>query len=251
MILNRLADAVRKQNWFTVTLEVLIVVVGIFIGLQVDDWNDRRKDRADERAYVARLHDDLLLAEALASRVRERRLALIADLATATDAIFDRTERENLTQAECTSIGDARFFNINISDLPALAELTGAGRLGIIQDIELRLAIINLQQRIEALREYIPLLTYMRVDLPVIYPDLIRTSAYHDEKLSEYQQRYECDLEGMRASSAFKSAISLSIDTYDAYLRDGLVPWAEQFDKVHRLLDRRQGLDHLENEWER
>ena len=133
MILNRLADAVRKQNWFTVTLEVLIVVVGIFIGLQVDDWNDRRKDRADERAYVARLHDDLLLAEALASRVRERRLALIADLATATDAIFDRTERENLTQAECTSIGDARFFNINISDLPALAELTGAGRLGLPQ----------------------------------------------------------------------------------------------------------------------
>jgi hypothetical protein len=47
----------------------------------------------------------------------------------------------------------------------------------------------------------------------------------------------------MRASSAFQSAISLNIDAFDAYLRDGLVPWSEQFDKVHRLLDQRLGID--------
>ena len=45
MILRTLADALREQNWFTVALEVLIVVVGIFIGLQVDDWNSARIDR--------------------------------------------------------------------------------------------------------------------------------------------------------------------------------------------------------------
>lgn len=45
MILRKLADAIAAQNWFTVVLEVLIVVVGIFIGLQVDDWNEIRKDR--------------------------------------------------------------------------------------------------------------------------------------------------------------------------------------------------------------
>jgi len=39
MILHRLAEGVRAQNWFTVIVEVLIVVVGIFLGLQVDDWN--------------------------------------------------------------------------------------------------------------------------------------------------------------------------------------------------------------------
>ena len=35
MILRKLADAITAQNWFTVVLEVLIVVVGIFIGLQI------------------------------------------------------------------------------------------------------------------------------------------------------------------------------------------------------------------------
>ena len=38
MILRRLADAIRDQSWFTVALEIMIVVIGIFIGLQVDGW---------------------------------------------------------------------------------------------------------------------------------------------------------------------------------------------------------------------
>ena len=42
MILRRLAEAIQQQNWFVVLLEVMIVVVGIFIGLQVDDWNQER-----------------------------------------------------------------------------------------------------------------------------------------------------------------------------------------------------------------
>jgi hypothetical protein len=55
MILRRLAEAVRAQSWLTVLLEVMIVVVGLFIGLQVDDWNEWRKDRSAERDYLERL----------------------------------------------------------------------------------------------------------------------------------------------------------------------------------------------------
>jgi hypothetical protein len=248
MILRRLADAIREQNWLTVVLEVFIVVFGILIGLQLDDWNERRKDRADEHAFVARLHDDLLLADTRANRVRERRLDLFAHLSAGADVIFDRAERNSLTSDECSAIGDSRFFNIIISNLPSLTELVGAGRLDIIQDSELRLAIVKLQLRIEALKELIPLQTLVRVDVPVEYPDLIQTSSYFDRQLNEYQQRYQCDLQGMRTSAAFKSALSLSVDVYDAYLRDGLIPWMEQFDEVHRLLDRRLGIDHSADE---
>ncbi len=59
MILRKLAEAIRRQDWFTVVLEVLIVVIGIFIGLQVDDWNQHRKDRILEREYLERLLSDL------------------------------------------------------------------------------------------------------------------------------------------------------------------------------------------------
>ena len=58
MILRRLSEAIRRQDWFVVVLEVLIVVVGIFIGLQVDDWNKYRQDRALEQVYLDRLYAD-------------------------------------------------------------------------------------------------------------------------------------------------------------------------------------------------
>ena len=61
MIIQKIADAMRQQDWFTVLLEILIVVIGIFVGLQVDDWNEGRK--ADIRAtdYVARISSELEL----------------------------------------------------------------------------------------------------------------------------------------------------------------------------------------------
>ncbi len=57
MILRRLAEGVRQQDWFTVVVEVLIVVVGIFLGLQVDGWNKARQDRLLEQEYLERIID--------------------------------------------------------------------------------------------------------------------------------------------------------------------------------------------------
>lgn len=59
MILRRIGEAVRRQDWLVVILEVLIVVFGVFIGLQVDDWNKERENREVTQTYYARLIDDL------------------------------------------------------------------------------------------------------------------------------------------------------------------------------------------------
>ena len=47
MILRRLTDSFRKQDWFTVAVETLIVVLGVFLGLQVNNWNAARVMRTD------------------------------------------------------------------------------------------------------------------------------------------------------------------------------------------------------------
>ena len=59
MIFRRLATGLKNRDWGTIVLEVLILVVGIFIGLQVDDWNQARKDRSDIAIYLERIHEDL------------------------------------------------------------------------------------------------------------------------------------------------------------------------------------------------
>lgn len=59
MILRRIVAAFRRQDWFTVFVETMIVVLGVFLGLQVNNWNAARGDRAKEAAYLAELVVDL------------------------------------------------------------------------------------------------------------------------------------------------------------------------------------------------
>lgn len=46
MILRRVIEHFRKQEWTAVFLDFVIVVLGVFIGLQVNNWNEARKDAA-------------------------------------------------------------------------------------------------------------------------------------------------------------------------------------------------------------
>ncbi len=57
MILRRVAAAIRRQDWFAVLIEIAIVVIGVFIGLQVNNWNEARIERSQERAYLTRIRD--------------------------------------------------------------------------------------------------------------------------------------------------------------------------------------------------
>ena len=59
MILRRLSMHLKRQDWFAVVLDLLVVVVGIYIGLQADAWMSSRQDRVLERAYLARLLADM------------------------------------------------------------------------------------------------------------------------------------------------------------------------------------------------
>ena len=55
MLLRRFMRHVTEQNWFAVWIDLLVVVIGIFLGLQVTDWNDARRDRLTEYQYIERL----------------------------------------------------------------------------------------------------------------------------------------------------------------------------------------------------
>jgi hypothetical protein len=59
MILRSVTKHVRDQNWFAVGIDFLIVIVGVFIGIQVANWNDARRDREAEALYLDRLQQEL------------------------------------------------------------------------------------------------------------------------------------------------------------------------------------------------
>ncbi len=66
MILRSVMRHVRDQNWFAVFLDFLIVVVGVFIGIQVANWNENNIQRNEESAYLRLLQADVLSSRELA-----------------------------------------------------------------------------------------------------------------------------------------------------------------------------------------
>jgi len=59
MSLRTIAVRIRQHDWVPVAIELLVVIAGVFIALQVSNWNDDRKEAARGREYLQRLHDDM------------------------------------------------------------------------------------------------------------------------------------------------------------------------------------------------
>ena len=54
MLLRRITKHVKDQNWFAVFIDFVIVVIGVFIGIQVANWNDGRAEyRRETKALIA------------------------------------------------------------------------------------------------------------------------------------------------------------------------------------------------------
>jgi hypothetical protein len=59
MAVRRFRDHLAEHNWFAVGIDVAVVVLGVFLGLQANNWNENRLNRAQGEQYRQRLIDDL------------------------------------------------------------------------------------------------------------------------------------------------------------------------------------------------
>ena len=56
---RQLGGKARELNWFAVAIDLLILVAGVFLGIQAANWNEYRRERVEERRYYAQILDDL------------------------------------------------------------------------------------------------------------------------------------------------------------------------------------------------
>ena len=59
MIIRRIVENLRARNLSVAAVELFVVVVGVFIGIQVSNWNDARIDQSHARSYLERIRADL------------------------------------------------------------------------------------------------------------------------------------------------------------------------------------------------
>ena len=59
MILRHVIEHMKHQHWTAIWIDLVIVILGVFIGTQVSNWNADRETRQKSVIFSARLMDDL------------------------------------------------------------------------------------------------------------------------------------------------------------------------------------------------
>lgn len=188
-LLRRLADKLRQQEWTGVFIELAIVVLGVFIGLQVSNWNEARRDRNLERQYLERLREDFLLS----AKRSEGGVAEMEWQAGKATLVLDRLRA-------CRLDGDAQrsefatgLYVLGRIQPPILTrgtidELRSTGRLGIIRSIELRQALSNVVEEQERTMEVLGFIVARR-SVPIGYIDARSTLLVTQDAGSNRQRR--------------------------------------------------------------
>lgn len=52
MFVRRLGTSLKEQHWMTIVIELVIVIVGVFIGNQVSNWNEARIEKRDTQRML-------------------------------------------------------------------------------------------------------------------------------------------------------------------------------------------------------
>lgn len=60
MLLRRIIGHVSAQNWTAIAIDFVIVVVGVFIGIQVSNWNERLAFEKREKALLRELRGEVV-----------------------------------------------------------------------------------------------------------------------------------------------------------------------------------------------
>ncbi len=143
MILRRLSDAASRQNWFSVLVELLVIAVGIYAGLQVDAWQGERAKQAEADYYLGRLVVELDETVMLVEQAVAGGESMIERSARAIDTLrsgsLDERSKPGFDEDFHALLNMPRFF----FTASALTELQATGSFEAIDDDDLRLALVN------------------------------------------------------------------------------------------------------------
>jgi hypothetical protein len=211
MIFKRAVARLRAQDWVAITIELAIVIIGVFIGTQVANWNEERLERQETQRMLTRLKPELQNLLAFYTSARQyygltRRYATVALAGWRGDpGVSDRDfviAAYQASQNYATSINNGTW-----------ATIFGADRLNRIDDSAIRENLSYLMYAdttpIDNATVDTPYRHNVRRIIPVEIQDAIRSKCGDRSPPDRPQLFYlpgRCDLEIDRAAAARAAA---------------------------------------------
>jgi len=147
MLLRGVSQHVKDQNWFAVWIDFVIVVVGVFIGIQVANWNEEQNQRVEaQRTLRTALTDLVALREEISQTVASH-----LDSAITIDAFMSALGSGQAIPSDSAihALRSASLVGMLPNTPAALAQLLVAVRLDLLGDGAMRDALRTLAEEIE------------------------------------------------------------------------------------------------------
>jgi hypothetical protein len=231
MILARLTNAVRQQNWFAVVLEFAIVVFAVLFAFQVSFWAERAGERADELDYLQRLRADLISS----LEANWNFYGFMSRQNAAMTMRLDSLDQCALAEEDRDAFATALFLNgknrFALFDRRTLDEMNAAGAFGHIRNPRVRDAIIDMTQQIDAqqgvglamMQRAIPHTNYIESRIRYQMPDLVAPDGALPRMPFGARpirwEEIEVDFPALCADAAFIRALSVT-QAYSNDVRD-------------------------------
>ena len=141
-IRQRLLSEGKTVNYFKYAIgEIVLVVIGILIALQVNNWNEDRKNRTQEKFILERLSEDLNSDLDLLSYQIEKASAFLEQYKFCTEVLLDerQTTRETFIE-NLSSILTILYFNQNRT---TFSNIVSSGQMEYLQNQILAGSIIK------------------------------------------------------------------------------------------------------------
>ena len=143
MILRRVIQHFRNQEWTAIALDFVIVVVGILLAFQVTSWNEERAERERSQEYLSRIRADLVADMTELQRHREF-WGQVAVAGYAAIRYAETGDMDGATEWELlrSFLHASQAWQFTFIDA-TYSELRSAGELRLIPDADLRSALAD------------------------------------------------------------------------------------------------------------
>ena len=149
MLIRRFLNSLVRQDWGTATIELVIVVLGIFLGLQASSWYEGRQEKALESEFLARLQRDFAEIVAEGDSAIDNHQRFIEGLAILENALGTGVVSADDRDAVEYSLGNVFNADWGAGRSAAYEELVSSGRLRLLADKELVSLLAEYDERIE------------------------------------------------------------------------------------------------------
>jgi len=201
VLLRSITKHVKDQNWFAVGLDFFIVVFGVFVGLQVQNWNELRNTKSEETRLMSQLAVNV--DDAIAGK-KEWILSIdkrADELATAIDFIQNASEQTALSEEQCYALWYSHIIIWQPSKLMTFEEILLTGGLGTLSNPQLRETLMAFQSEQELILSFVGRVEQDFVNVVDQYPDVFT----RELNLAEDTNIVICDLDAIRANRRFQN----------------------------------------------